>query len=52
MDLTEFKRKYNIRKLSYKETLKKAIERLSVEESWAAWYYDEVKLVYSLSKKK
>jgi len=47
MNISEFKIKYNIKKLNYKENIKKAIERLSYDESWAAWYYDEVKLVYS-----
>ena len=47
MSMSEFKKKYEIKKLSYKETVKKAIERISYDEAWAAWYYDEVKLVYS-----
>ena len=43
----EFKSKHNIIKLNYKESIIKAIERLSHDDAWASWYYDEVILEYS-----
>ena len=46
MSMAEFKKKYEIKKLNYKESIKKAIERISYDEAWASWYYDEVKLTY------
>lgn len=47
MTIVEFKKKYDIKKLNYKESIKKAIERLCINEGWAAWHYNEVKLVYN-----
>jgi hypothetical protein len=47
MSISEFKKTYEIKKLSYKEPIKKAIERISYDEAWASWYYDEVILVYN-----
>jgi len=51
MNMSMFKTKYNIKKLSFKESIKKAIERLSYDEAWAAWYYDEVMLNYHIIMK-